>query len=44
MDNPFAKIGMDYTQNKMNEWMGESENVFTKFIFNQTLKHYYDVD
>lgn len=43
MDNPFAKIGIDYTQNKMKEIMGD-QNWLTKFVFNDTLKHYYDVD
>ena len=44
IDNPFAKMGMQYTQNKFQEMIDQNQGFISSWVFNPTLKKYYDVD
>lgn len=44
IENPFAQMGMDFTKQKVNELMEKNKGYLSNLIFNQTLKHYFDVD
>ncbi len=44
MANPFAKLGVDFAKEKVSSFVGDNKSIIDNYIFNDTLKHYFDVD
>ena len=44
IENPFAKMGKSFIEDKMKSYNIDQTSLLNKYIFNETLKSYYDVE